>query len=133
MKTMLIALMFLLSPELGTLKDGVVHVDATEAASLLEAQGDVVILDVRTGREFRQSRIEGATQIDFMAKSFASEAAKLDRDTTYLVHCRSGARSTKALRVLKDLGINNLYHLDGGMLAWQAADLPVTSGDKSPN
>ncbi|MEM9838845.1 MAG: rhodanese-like domain-containing protein [Pseudomonadota bacterium] len=128
MKAALLALMFLLSPEVGTLKNGVVHVDAKEAAELLEARDDVIVLDVRTLGEFEKARIEGATQIDFRSSEFKSKAAKLDPNATYLVHCRSGGRSGRSLSVLKELGLENLYHLDGGLLGWEAASLPVTSG-----
>ncbi|MFP6881875.1 MAG: rhodanese-like domain-containing protein [Roseibacillus sp.] len=50
---------------------------------------------------------------------------KLDRNKAYLVHCRSGGRSTNSLGVWKKLGFKRVYHLDGGFLAWQKAKLPV--------
>ncbi|WP_407650197.1 rhodanese-like domain-containing protein [Deinococcus rhizophilus] len=40
--------------------------------------------------------------------------------------CRSGSRSAQASRVLSDGGHRNLYNVDGGMLAWEAAGLPIT-------
>ncbi|NRA29565.1 MAG: rhodanese-like domain-containing protein [Parvularculaceae bacterium] len=124
MIALLTALMFFAGPDMGTLKNGVVHLSAAEAAELLE-EGDVVILDVRTEKEFKAQRLDGATQIDFLDPRFKSRAATLDASKTYLVHCRSGRRSARALSTLKELGITNLYHLDGGMIAWTEKGLPT--------
>jgi adenylyltransferase/sulfurtransferase len=35
-----------------------------------------------------------------------------------VLHCRSGARSAKALRLLRDAGFRRLWNLKGGILAW---------------
>jgi hypothetical protein len=43
----------------------------------------------------------------------------LDRKKTYLVYCKGGGRSKKAMGVLKDLNFNNLYHLFKGYEAWK--------------
>ena len=42
--------------------------------------------------------------------------------------CRSGQRARKAEGALLEAGLSNLYVLDGGMLAWGAAGLPVHRG-----
>jgi len=101
------------------------HVDAAGAGKLLSAEREVIVLDVRTPREFAGGHIAGATNVDFNANSFSSVVGKLDRDRTYLVHCAAGGRSTKALDVLKKLGFRSVVHLDGGFSAWEAAGQPV--------
>lgn len=100
------------------------HVDVATAARLITTNA-VVILDVRTGKEFAQGHIAGATNIDALAGDFAEKAAQLDRGRTYLVHCATGKRSTNCLPQLQRLGCTNLIHLDGGFRAWQAAGKPV--------
>ena len=47
-------------------------------------------------------------------KDFAKKLAKLDREKTYLMHCRSGGRSTASLPVWNRLGFKNVLHLSGG-------------------
>ena len=80
--------------ELGTLKpNGIRHVSVAEAKQLIEADTDVVVLDVRTGREFRHGHIEGAININYFSWSFRDKVAELDKNLTYVVHCKSGVRS----------------------------------------
>lgn len=131
MLTTLVAVLSLATSEIGTLKDGVIHVNASEAAELLEERDDIQVLDVRTRREFNAERIEGAAQINYYAPNFKSQVIKLPRDVPYLVHCRSGNRSGRAVRILKDAGIDEIYHLDGGILGWKAVSLPVVTGAPS--
>ncbi len=101
------------------------HVKAKEAAELL-AKDEVIVLDVRTSDEFADGHIKGAKNIDFLDDSkFKAETAKLDKDKTYLVHCQAGGRSSKSLKPLQDLGLQNLIHLDDGFAGWQEAGLPV--------
>ena len=51
-------------------------------------------------------------------------------DRTILLVCRSGRRSSRALRMLEDAGISNVNALRGGILAWRAAGLPVTGAEQ---
>lgn len=124
MKHLILALALALSATLAT-ADEVKHVKSKEAAAIV-AKGDVVVLDVRTPDEFSEGHIDGAKNIDFLDDAkFKAEAAKLDKSKTYLVHCQAGGRSSKSLKVLQDLGIKNLIHLDDGFGGWKDADLPV--------
>ena len=97
----------------------VTHVDAAAATMLLAGGENPTVLDVRTPEEFAEGHIEGAVNVDFKAEDFAGQAAKLDKSKPYLVHCRSGKRSTASLEVFKELGFSQIYHLDGGYLAWE--------------
>lgn len=100
------------------------HVDAAGAARLL-ADKRVVVLDVRTPREFGAGHLQDARLMDFHSADFAAQLAKLDRSSSYLVHCATGRRSTSALKVFKKLGFQNVTHLDGGLKAWVDAGQPV--------
>jgi phage shock protein E len=97
----------------------------TQVAAKLVAEGKVIVLDVRTPEEFSEGHIAGATNINFMAKDFATRIATLDTNKVYLVHCASGGRSRRCLPQLKQLGLKQIYHLDGGFSAWEEAGKPV--------
>jgi rhodanese-related sulfurtransferase len=84
-----------------------------------------VLLDVRTQKEFEEERVQGAVEVDFLSKNFREEVAKLDRGKTYLVYCLTGNRSSQALRVMKEEGFRNVYHMDGGITRWKEAGLPT--------
>ena len=60
---------------------------------------DVVILDVRTPEEFAKEHIENAINLDYYSQTFRDELNNLDKDKTYLIYCRSGNRSGKALDI----------------------------------
>jgi len=100
------------------------HVDAREAQKLVTDKS-VVVLDIRTPQEFNQGRIAGAKNIDFQAPDFEQRIETLDKSKSYLVHCASGGRSTHSLALFKKHSFQSVYHLDGGIKAWQKAGLPV--------
>jgi len=102
----------------------VTHISAEKAQKLM-AEKKVVVLDIRTPEEFAAGHIAGATNINFRAANFEKAIAALDRNQTYLLHCASGNRSSQALPKFQKLEFKSLYHLDGGIKAWQKAKLPV--------
>lgn len=102
----------------------VTHLNAEQAQKLI-VEKKVVVLDIRTPEEFAAGHIAGATNINFRAANFEKAIATLDKNQTYLLHCASGNRSTQALPKFEKLEFKSLYHLDGGLRAWQKAKLPV--------
>lgn len=101
-------------------KPRAVHVDASGAARLI-GEGKVVVLDIRTPAEFAAGHVAGATNIDFHARDFADQLARLDRNRTYLVHCATGRRSRDSLATFEKLDFKAIVHLDGGIRAWKSA------------
>lgn len=101
------------------------HVDAAGGEKLLAEKKDVVVLDIRTPKEFASGRIPKAVNVDFYAADFEKKLGQLERGKTYLVHCASGGRSGRSLEVFKKLEFPSVYHLDGGFNAWQRAGKAV--------
>jgi len=113
---------------LGSVKsNGVRHVNAIEAQALIDSVPDIVIVDVRTPKEFKKSHIEGAINIDFYASSFKSKVSKLDPSKTYLIHCQTGIRSGRSVPIMLKHGIKNLVHMDGGFRQWEKSGLAKIS------
>jgi len=128
---LLIPLLLILPVEAGNdekKSPAIVHVDARQAGELLsgpDKKNSPIIIDIRTSDEFREGHLKGARQIDFLEKGFAEKVRKLDRSRPYLIHCRSGGRSSSSLALWKKMKFKKVYHLDGGILAWEKAGLPV--------
>lgn len=96
-----------------------------QQAADLAADPGVTLIDVRTPEEFAEGHIGGATMIDFYAPDFADQIGKLDREQRYLVYCRSGNRSGQTTALMAQLGFEQVADLDGGVIAWSAAGLPL--------
>jgi rhodanese-related sulfurtransferase len=75
---------------------------------------DFVIIDIRTPEEYYEDHLENAININFYAKDFKANLAKLDKNKSYAVYCRSGGRSSKAMPVFNSLGFKTVYHLVDG-------------------
>lgn len=83
---------------------------------------NVVLLDVRTPQEISSGYIKGTDLfIDISAAEFENKVNALDKSKTYLVYCRSGARSSRAASYMINNGFSNVYNLSGGMLGWDGA------------
>ena len=104
-------------------------ISPSDAAILIEEQRgnpDFVILDVRTAEEFSTGYIEGAVNIDYNGDDFEERLELLDKNQTYLVYCRSGRRSRRALELMRERGFLRIYNLTGGISVWRSEKLPLT-------
>jgi len=91
-----------------------------DAASFKEyfEEDTFVLLDVRTDDEFKEGHLKGAKKIDFYNESFEEIIDELDKRKKYLVYCRSGNRSRQAMFLMRDLGFEEVYNLEGGIISW---------------
>lgn len=96
-------------------------ISASEVDGLLGGEEGAVVLDVRTAPEFEAGHIDGAVNVDFLSDDFAQQLAQLDRDTTYILHCKSGSRSAQALELMETQGFTSVAHLTEGYDGWKAA------------
>lgn len=91
----------------------------------LSGREDITVIDVRTPEEFAEGHIDGATMIDFYADTFGDDIGALDPSGTYLLYCRSGNRSGQAAALMQQLGFEQVYDMDGGVVAYGADGLPL--------
>jgi sulfur-carrier protein adenylyltransferase/sulfurtransferase len=76
----------------------------------------IQIVDVREQDEQEIARIEG---VPLMPLSLLPEKfALLDPNQQYYLHCKSGVRSMKALKFLKENGFKYVKSVKGGITAW---------------
>jgi sulfur-carrier protein adenylyltransferase/sulfurtransferase len=89
---------------------------ADELRTLLKERGGAAsIVDVREPREFSASHLPGATNIP--VGELHSRMGSLPRGLVVFV-CRSGARSLTAAALASRAGVEDIAHLEGGLLAW---------------
>lgn len=94
-------------------------VSADEFAREIAKEG-VQLVDVRTAAEYADGHIPNAVNIDVYSSDFAEKIAKLDKERTVAIYCRSGRRSKNAAEQAVKLGFK-VVELDGGVLSWSGA------------
>ncbi len=77
--------------------------------------GGVNVLDVREPYEYEIANL-GAPLIPL--NELPQRYEELDREQPLAIHCRSGARSANAVKLLQERGFENVYNVEGGILAW---------------
>lgn len=91
-------------------------IDSTYAEQLIKDNKNLVILDVRTYSEFKESRIPGAINIPVDELEWELEELEQYKENKILVYCKVGVRSSIACSYLENEGFKNLYNLRGGIL-----------------
>jgi rhodanese-related sulfurtransferase len=107
-------------------------VSVQEAHRRLEAGGPdgPLLVDVRGFDEFLQARMPDAVLLPL--PEFAARCNELPTDRPLLMTCASGARSGAAAAHLLSLGWTDVANVEGGIIAWYRAGLPVRSGPLEP-
>ena len=97
------------------------------------AKGGVVLVDIREADELKQNgKIASSVHaprgmLEFYAdNSLPYHKQEFDKDKRIILHCASGGRSALATQTLRQMGYQNVAHLDGGLKAWKEAGLPVS-------
>jgi rhodanese-related sulfurtransferase len=87
-----------------------------------------ILVDVRTPGEFARAHAPGAVSVPNGRLNGARVAECRSTDGRIYVICHSGARAAEACQRLIDAGVGEVFLVEGGMKAWQAAGLPVITG-----
>ena len=102
-------------------KDEVPEMTVQELKQLMEQNADdYVLIDVRNPNEYEIAKIPGATLIPLSEIEEGNGVAKVKELTNghrLIAHCKMGGRSAKALRILKQAGVEGT-NLKGGIRAW---------------
>jgi len=101
------------------------RLSAPMVAEELAGANPPVLLDVRNPREWSTKHIEGSLNIPL--NHLQERIAEIPRDRRIAVHCAGGYRSSIAASILHQHGITRLIEMAGGLAAWEAAQLPLSS------
>ncbi len=93
------------------------HLDSRQAQRMVE-QEQAVILDVREPHEYAYVRIPDSVHIPLRRIGSSIEALRNQGSRPIIISCRSGNRSQAACRFLREQGLENVYNLSGGIIAW---------------
>ena len=96
-----------------------------EQLEQLRQTSTVALLDVRTDPEVTRGLIAGSKHIPL--NQLPGRYQELDPHVLLVVYCQSGARSAQACAWLAERGFEQVRNLQGGLLAWARAGLPLTA------
>lgn len=96
-----------------------------EVLELIDSGDEVLILDVRTQREFDDGRVPGAVLIPHTELMDRFDEIAEFMDKPVVVYCEAGGRAGRAENELSEAGFTNLLHLEGDMRAWKANGRPL--------
>jgi len=84
-----------------------------------------LIIDVRTPEEFASGHIKTAVNIPTHKIQENLSLLKTHKDKMIIVYCRSGRRALITQTLLKQNNFTNIYHLEGDIIGWNKAELPL--------
>lgn len=82
---------------------------------LRDEGADFSLIDVREEREYAIGEIGGRL---VPLGTLPGRLEEFDVDAHIVVHCRSGARSAKAVKLMRASGFTNAWNVEGGLMAW---------------
>ena len=92
------------------------EIEPEELKRMMNNGDRVTVIDVRESQERQISKITGSVSIPL--NKIKEKVNELSRSDLIVLQCRTGIRSAKALKILRDAGFNNLKNLKGGINAW---------------
>lgn len=95
---------------------GINYISAGELKGRLKEK-NVQFIDVRTPAEYKGNHIRQFQNIPLHL--LKQKASSLDKNKEVVVMCQSGMRSTKACKILKQLGFKKITNVRGGMSSWR--------------
>jgi sulfur-carrier protein adenylyltransferase/sulfurtransferase len=93
-------------------------ITATELKRMLDEDDDIFLVDVREPNEYEIVSIPGSVLIPKDQILSGAALERLPQDKRIVLHCKSGARSSECLAVVKNAGFSDAVHVGGGVLAW---------------
>ncbi|MGN6549570.1 MAG: rhodanese-like domain-containing protein [Pararhizobium sp.] len=108
-----------------------------QAAQALAANEGALIVDIRDVRELqREGKVPGAFHCPRGMLEFWIDPESpyhkpaFAENRTFIFYCASAWRSALATKTAKDMGLEQVKHIDGGFSAWKAAGLPVEAVER---
>ena len=92
-------------------------IDVDELRNWRASQNEFVLVDVREEYEFEAANLNG---VSVPLSDLENQLSSIPKTGKTVIHCKSGARSAQAIKLLKSkYGYSNLINLEGGILAWK--------------
>lgn len=98
-------------------------ISTAQLARELESGEDLVLIDVRSAKEFEVSHLRGARRVE--PGSSAAVLGDMDRERPIVTYCSVGYRSAQFAQTLLDAGFSDVRNLEGSIFRWANEGRPV--------
>lgn len=106
-------------------------ISVKEYDSMLQANPNAQIVDVRSTEEYNGGHLKNARNIDINSTGFREQVYSLNKKKPVMLYCLSGGRSSEAAKQLKEMGFAEVYNMEGGLVKWKADGKAVETGSAS--
>lgn len=89
---------------------------------------NALVVDLRPMADFDKGHIPGSKNVQISQFDPENKQLAAARALPVVAVCKSGQTAVDAAKRLKKAGFERVYVLDGGIGAWQQADLPLAKG-----
>lgn len=113
--------------EVARLLRGYRSVRPAELTALINRENALVV-DLSPSNDYLKGHIAGSRSVQMSQFDPESKLLAPAKALPVVVTCRNGQASATAAKRLKKAGFEKVYWLDGGVQAWEQADLPLTKG-----
>lgn len=97
----------------------------TPGQALTMKDHGVLLIDVREQNEYDMAHVEGSMLIPLSELPGRLGEIMQHKDKPVIAICRSGKRSAQAVKLLHEKGFTQATSVEGGLIAWEQAGLPV--------
>ena len=96
-----------------------------ELLSAMKTDPKLLVLDVRTPKEYDSGHVPGAINVPYDQLPNRLAEVRDRAPDRVVVYCETGGRAAKAEKTLQDAGVQNVQHLEGDMRGWRKQKLPM--------
>ena len=86
-----------------------------EARDKMKKEICAILLDVRSKQEYDEYHLDGAICVPTYELTNEISKVTTNKEQTIIAYCSSGGRSKKAVQILRKMGYENLYEINGGL------------------
>jgi rhodanese-related sulfurtransferase len=117
----------LIYTEVASLFRGYKALRPAELTALIN-RDNALVIDLSASGEFEKGHIAGSRSVQISQFDPESKLLANAKQLPVVAVCRTGQASADAAKRLKKAGFEQVYWLEGGIQAWQQAELPLVKG-----
>ena len=101
-------------------------VTPSSAIRLINNNEETLIIDVRPAADYKKGHIKGAKNVQLSDFTSSIQTYSSYKNKPVLLYCNSGNSTKRAVKLLKKAGFEKINDLEGGILAWKEANMPLS-------